>query len=248
MAEKTVICPSCGAHFAATEPRCPYCGTMYVPAAEREYMEKLDDVREDLEDVGDAGDAAGREAARHTGRHLLRLVILTAAFLAVLGGLFAWKASREKADTRAEYRWQREHFPEMDELLASGQYEELLEVYEAAQEADHDMWQWEHDDFCQIYRTIVYTRETLAFVESEPSEKEHYQEDLLYGLMVMRGMTYRRELLREDEERLTGLAGELPEEVAACLEISEEDWETFDASLKKNGGYPAWDDIKAFFR
>ena len=44
MAEKTIICPSCGAHFAATEPRCPYCGTMYVPAAEREYMEKLDTV------------------------------------------------------------------------------------------------------------------------------------------------------------------------------------------------------------
>ena len=31
---KTVSCRTCGAEFDATMPNCPYCGTMYLPAAE----------------------------------------------------------------------------------------------------------------------------------------------------------------------------------------------------------------------
>ena len=45
---KTVICESCGAEYDASLVRCPYCGTAYEPAAEEEYMGKLEDVRSNL--------------------------------------------------------------------------------------------------------------------------------------------------------------------------------------------------------
>ena len=45
---KTVNCETCGGEFDASLVRCPYCGTTYEPAAEEEYMGKLENVREEL--------------------------------------------------------------------------------------------------------------------------------------------------------------------------------------------------------
>jgi len=48
---KKVICDSCGAEFSNDEPKCPYCGTMNYDGAEKEYFEKLENVRSDMEDL-----------------------------------------------------------------------------------------------------------------------------------------------------------------------------------------------------
>ena len=36
--ENTVSCKSCGASFSADLPNCPYCGTMNLSGAEKDYM------------------------------------------------------------------------------------------------------------------------------------------------------------------------------------------------------------------
>lgn len=48
---KQVICNSCRAQFDNDEPKCPYYGTMNYDGAEKEYLEKLEDVREDMEEA-----------------------------------------------------------------------------------------------------------------------------------------------------------------------------------------------------
>ena len=50
--ERKVICPNCGGEFKEQSAKCPYCGTMYYPGAEEEYLKKLEHVRTDLEDLG----------------------------------------------------------------------------------------------------------------------------------------------------------------------------------------------------
>ena len=247
MAEKTVICPSCGAHFAASSPRCPYCGTIYVPAAERDYMDKLGDVRESLEEVGDAGVTASRHEAKRTGRLVLRVLLAVAVIAAVIGGVAAWKAAKEKRDVRAEYRWQREHFPEMDALYEAGEYDRLLELYNEALDEDHDMWQWPHYAFCEIYGSYRYGEETLEFVTNEPSQEEKYREDLLWCYLSMRGAAYRYRMPSEDRRKTEEMTEDLQRRIAEHLGLSDEDIEMFDGQLKKSDGYPHFDDIKAFF-
>ena len=44
-----VTCRSCGGEFDEALVRCPFCGSAYAPAEEKEYMGKLEDIREDLE-------------------------------------------------------------------------------------------------------------------------------------------------------------------------------------------------------
>lgn len=41
-------CTSCGAELDHGVARCPYCGTLIPGGAEKEYMEKLDSIREDM--------------------------------------------------------------------------------------------------------------------------------------------------------------------------------------------------------
>ncbi|MBE5870697.1 MAG: hypothetical protein E7294_05510 [Lachnospiraceae bacterium] len=48
--EKMIECASCGASFEASLVRCPYCGTSDAEAAEKEYMDQLEDVRQEVEE------------------------------------------------------------------------------------------------------------------------------------------------------------------------------------------------------
>lgn len=50
--ERKVICPNCGGEFKEQSVKCPYCGTMYYPGAEEDYLKKLEHVRTDMEDLG----------------------------------------------------------------------------------------------------------------------------------------------------------------------------------------------------
>ena len=45
---KIAACESCGAEFDDDLPKCPYCGFVNLKGAEKEYMKKLEDFREDM--------------------------------------------------------------------------------------------------------------------------------------------------------------------------------------------------------
>ena len=56
--KERIVCTSCGASFDKDEPKCPYCGTLNPYGAEKEYKEKLEDIREKLDVVDDIAKAA----------------------------------------------------------------------------------------------------------------------------------------------------------------------------------------------
>jgi len=78
MKGKIVYCETCGGEFDASLVRCPYCGTSYEPAAEEEYMGKLEEVRDELsEHTKDADKATGRSLKKI----LLGAIIVIAIFV-----------------------------------------------------------------------------------------------------------------------------------------------------------------------
>ena len=81
MKGKIVNCETCGGVFDTSLVRCPYCGTAYEPAAEEEYMDQLEDIREDLsQHTTDADHATGKMIQKS-----LRIALIVIAVLAVLG-------------------------------------------------------------------------------------------------------------------------------------------------------------------
>ena len=55
MQEDKIICRTCGATYYASAVRCPYCGTADDAAEEEEYMGRLEDIREDLQQQPEKG-------------------------------------------------------------------------------------------------------------------------------------------------------------------------------------------------
>lgn len=49
-----MICKNCGAHFDDLLPKCPYCGEFHYAGAQKEYMDHLEDMKDDLEDLSEA--------------------------------------------------------------------------------------------------------------------------------------------------------------------------------------------------
>ena len=106
---KQIICSSCGAEFDNDMAKCPYCGTMNYEGAEKEYLEKLEDVREDLDDLNEVPLEETKDELKKQGR-LIRKVLMVAIIIGFI--LFGWIMLSEKAyerDEKADFLWKSEN-------------------------------------------------------------------------------------------------------------------------------------------
>lgn len=98
-----VNCTSCGAQFSAKEIRCPYCGTAYEPAAEEEYVGKLEDVRTEL-------DQHKTDADKSTVKSLVRVILIFVTVVVVLLVLGLAANILPNLGSRARQRENKEEF------------------------------------------------------------------------------------------------------------------------------------------
>ena len=78
---KNIICPDCGAEFPDNRDRCPYCGNIYYPAAERAYMDHLNEIRDEVDDLSFI---PGKETKREIKKTIKRLLIAMGIIVLIL--------------------------------------------------------------------------------------------------------------------------------------------------------------------
>lgn len=142
-------CPKCGAVYIWTEAKCPYCGYIHETGAEQKFFRKLEDTRQRLDRVDDAVREDYRDEIRKNSRAIIKRVIIVAAVIAGIAGLFAWSEYRLFHDSRdysKEMVWEHEHFPELDSLYEEGKYEELDRLLNEYGAEGHDVWDWKYYD------------------------------------------------------------------------------------------------------
>ena len=102
MTEKKIICRSCGAEYDVSLVRCPFCKTAYAPAEEDEYMDKLEEVREDLHREVVKGDTRIKKKMSSTVCAILLVVIVILliffGILRLLAGLERGRSDRKKME------------------------------------------------------------------------------------------------------------------------------------------------------
>ena len=74
---KQIICSSCGAEFEDMLPKCPYCGTMNYKGAEMEYLDRLEDVRSDMEQLGSVPETETRGSKRELSSRRFSFLLLS---------------------------------------------------------------------------------------------------------------------------------------------------------------------------
>ena len=135
MIDKKHVCTNCGAEVESSDTRCPFCGYINEEGAEKAYMDRLNDIKDDLDVVDE--EAAG-EYGKNYGR-VIKLILITLAVLMVISGIvYACYIAKKHARAEAsavygnnmleEMAWKQEAFKEFDRLYESGDYEKLCEV------------------------------------------------------------------------------------------------------------------------
>ncbi len=87
MMPMSVRCLNCGGEFDPHEPKCPYCGSMYEPGAEKKYMETLGEIREDMEDLNSLALSETGSEFKSVAKKTVKTVLIIIAVIAGLLGL-----------------------------------------------------------------------------------------------------------------------------------------------------------------
>ncbi|MBO4845273.1 MAG: zinc ribbon domain-containing protein [Lachnospiraceae bacterium] len=212
---KMIKCPNCGADIDETLSKCPYCGYINIEGAEDQYMDKLEDVRSKLDVVDDEA----RDEYKKGLFKPLKVIIIVSVIVFVIfcAGLLLSaridKINKDSSthtgeDTLAEMKWEKEHYALYDELLESGEYDELVETIYQDRNEGHTVHRWDHYNFYTYYVYCKETEETLEKVDKEgwnnyASTIVTY--DCLYYIYML-----------DDED--TGLNDEDRERIVPCAE------------------------------
>lgn len=174
-------CKSCAAHFDEMLPACPYCGTASIKGAQAQYMDKLEDIRSDVEELeAMPADVAKKEVWKP-------IVIVFVSVFACVALLWIWfkidtRPDNEPAerDSKANYTWLQENTPMLDELFEQEEYEQLLEYYEKAVAGGKPIQQWEHYQFCIYLKNYFDVKEILDREAEGEKLSEYDYRSLLY--------------------------------------------------------------------
>lgn len=240
-ASPNVICRSCGAEYGAALSACPYCGTMNLPAAESEYMQKLERVRDELEGLSGI---PGRETRR--GFLSLRRILLIALALLVVatGVLYGIHVHRERAEAqqeKEEFLWQREAFAEMDKYYAAGDYESLLASFFQAREEGHRVWQYAHSDFCDFLMDVKAAAYNLQEYEAGRSDPGW----LFRSEIQLCRLELLQHLSEDDRALLDRERAPLLDDLETRFSVTEEDLSHFRSTLAREG-YISFEECEQF--
>lgn len=239
------ICAYCAAEYDDMLPQCPYCGSTNYKGAEAEYLNQLETVRENMENLDQIHEKEVRKAIHKQGRFLIIVFVILGVIGALVVGLVLWQQEGYTRRRRADFLWKEQNFPIMNELYEKGAYAEVTELYVESRDADYPVYAWEHSDFCEIYENIVYIEATLQ------KEAEGYVLDEVdcAGLLFDEWQVIGIPMNDLDEQELA-LLEEYGEKVRVDFEtrwnMSEEDYRDFYQELEENRGWVSYTGCKEY--
>lgn len=237
--KQTVLCRSCGAEYPADIANCPYCGTMNLPAAESDYLDRLEGIRDNLEQLGSLTERKTRTHMRKLHRNLLIAAVI---LVLIISAAAVFQTKREKAEAakeKEEYLWQREAFARLDEAYAAGDYDALAAMYAEASDAGHRMYSYRHAGFCEALLEIAAAFEALE--EYEAADSTEWLPWLFRDEISLYSFESRRNLSAEELEVLRARRAPLLEDFENRFPISEEEKQMFVQRLKKDEYIPIAD-------
>jgi len=243
MAEKNKIirCGNCGAKFHIDSPKCPYCNAINETGAEKQYMHKLDELKEDLSELPEeVEDIYKKEWKKTTKKVLLIFGIIAVIFLLVAGILYSihhWMENRYQPDIKAQLMWEREYYPKFDAWYAEGNYDAIVEVMETEYDnPGYSMWNWEHYKFLTEYQAheLVMSR-VGTMTDKEKANKNTAQ--YMVG-EVMRFLYFLREedFSKEEWEMVQSWRQDYEKILYEDMKFTKEEAEELYNEIN-NGGY-----------
>lgn len=234
-------CPFCSGKYDDMLAACPYCGTINYKGAEAEYLNKLENVRTDMENLGSLPEQAVKKEVKKLKKLFIIIGIILVVLAAVFAGLYFLAYYEPPRDLQADYQWRQANYPIMDELYEQGAYDELREMYRTAWEEDRPLYEWEHDDFCSILDDAYFMKEILEQVEAGEELSDYYYKELVYYGWKFQGPYIKEHMDADEIERIKPFVEEYLEDFQSRWEFTEEEKAEFTEYMDENYGYPDFD-------
>lgn len=226
--KKRIICSGCGGEFDASLPKCPYCDIIHYAGAEAEYLNKLDDIRDDMEELGDVQEDVVKEELKKQGHLVKRIVIMIAVILALLA---AWTYFRlnfrfSQVSDKEQFLWQSENYPKFDTMYKAEEYQELADILQKELQGEYSIWDYEHRAFAFVYDNITDAKKAMQLIDSGEDTSLDMYTTLLYNQMDFIIQWERTgELSEEERAIIEPLKGEVVEDFHNRWQMREEDYQ-----------------------
>lgn len=217
-----IICSNCGAKFKDNLPECPYCGQIYVPGAEKKYMDSLHEIKEDMSRVTDLSEGIYHKEMKKTIKNagtvfavFAVVFLLGAGILFGLNQMFGYSESEE--EIKARILWERENFPILDQWYEEGNYQAILDFSEDAyDEKGYYLFEWEHYDFIKHFEGYQICTDIREKIRNKEALSEFEAGEVLYW-----GMS----LLDIGEENSTYIGNQYTKEEQEQLQVWKQEIE-----------------------
>lgn len=173
-----IICNNCGAEISEDAAVCPYCGAVNEKGSEKKYMEKLEDIREDVGELSDDVQVSySKELKKSTQVFIIAAAAAAAVVLFFIAGRMiadhSYRAEYSGSRVRAQMAWKRENIPKLDRLYSEEKYDSILDIMDNTDKLeDTGFYDWEHADFMTRYSTYKVCLEYYSDIGQIGADKE----------------------------------------------------------------------------
>jgi cell division protein FtsI/penicillin-binding protein 2 len=231
-----MYCSSCGAKLKDTDEKCSYCGTINPSGAENRYMERLDEILEETDEIDDNIPKEYTKEIKSQG-HFAAKVALTAGavclvFFLIIGGItLADKVSHEHYRKQAAY-FQKEYFPKLNEIYDSGDDDEVLAYIDELLKIDGSeaVFNWKHANYYDRYRDYKEVISLRDKIQDKSYSDYEFQTGIYAALKLscMELSNYELHTLSKDEiAKIEGFTKESDELFYLDLQMSAQQLDDF---------------------
>ncbi|MDO4804803.1 MAG: zinc ribbon domain-containing protein [Lachnospiraceae bacterium] len=245
-----MYCGNCGAEISADDAYCPYCGVMNARAAEKEYMDKLEDIREDTEKLGAESGKQTRTGIRKSGRLAVRIILIIAAVVVGFYALYRfldYQFVRGNADeVKEEAAFKAEYFPQLDALYAEGDEAAVMAYLNeiGGEKGAYVLNTWVHYQYMTYYMDYVSVCRVKKGIMDDALWEQIYSEILYDGIeLIYQTKKNLPEMTREEKEKAKGYREEAEEIFADYLSLDKSKLDEIYEGSIDDGGYLYWSKI-----
>ena len=201
--EHRIICPSCGAEIGEGEAKCPYCGTIHIPEAERQYMGKLYEMKETLEQLPEQTLEYQKKKTASSIKKLLIALVIGFCVVLSIWSFFIWKEKQDRKQFQERYErnqaWMEEYGPMLDKWYENEEFDRILEFSARPENWEMGLSLWSHGTFMTYYEAYSQCLFWYDAAESgEMMDAGNLASCLFSAIKLL--YTYQEEPELEDEE------------------------------------------------
>ena len=239
-----MYCGNCGGEITEKDAYCPYCGVMNVRAAETEYMEKLEDIRENTEKLGDEGGRHTKKEVRRVGR--LAVIIFAIVAVLVLGlFVFSWAMDHffygNGRDARDEAAFKEKYFPKLEELYASGDMDATCDYLNeiGGEDGAEVLQMWPHYKYISYYMDYKIVHAIPGTELDNDFWNLKYDEVLYAGieLIYQAGYFGQKNMSAEETEKVKGYASEAEDIFSEYFSLDKSELDEIYRNCTDEDGY-----------